>query len=86
MDAAFLRDRALSEEKSRCSTLGPPDGAEGEAEERATLERVEALADKFCEQVRGWWDDLVVRVNGIVRCAARSYPSFAGDVPDAHRS
>lgn len=54
MDAAFLRDRALSEgeEESRGSTPRTADGAEGEVEERASLARVEALADNFCEQVR----------------------------------
>lgn len=64
MNAAFLRHKALSEEKENrggsgiSAPAGKAGGAEGggageeeEEEERATLARVEALADKFCEQV-----------------------------------
>lgn len=53
MNAAFSRDTALSEEENRACTLGAPKGEEIEAEERVALERVEALVDRFCEQVRG---------------------------------
>lgn len=58
MNAAFLRDSALSEEESRGRALGTAPGVDEEAEERAALERVEALANRFCEQVRGGFDAL----------------------------
>lgn len=58
MNAAFSRERALSDEEGGVCAVGTAQGREGkeEEEERAALERVEAIADRFCEQVRGYFD------------------------------
>lgn len=78
MDAAFLRDRALSEgeEESRGSTPRTADGAEGEEEERASLARVEALADNFCEQVRCAYSLSLLDTSKNVGCGARNRRSL----------